>query len=169
MQCCGYTTGSTIACDHSGDVAVVPLPIKERFNGTNASTSEFSSPRKFPFMQCLTMTCTVFVLLSLLLAATAAFQYADEWNQWKAKYGKAYHDKRVEHRRQMIFESNMDFIEQHNARADQHGFKLAMNEFGDLVSYIHNHLYTVPINVYDCPCTHIRGETDSEYVYNSFS
>ena len=37
--------------------------------------------------------------------------------------------------RQIIWESNKKFVENHNANADKFGFTVAMNEFADLVSY----------------------------------
>jgi hypothetical protein len=37
-------------------------------------------------------------------------------------------------KRLTIWISNKKYVEQHNARADEHGFTLAMNKFADLVS-----------------------------------
>lgn len=78
----------------------------------------------------------VLSLLALLLLAVACtgFQYTEEWEEWKAKYNKVYEDKQLEDRNSAIFESNMRFIEEHNANADYHGFTLAMNAYGCMVS-----------------------------------
>ena len=45
-----------------------------------------------------------------------------------------YESDGIELRRQITFESNMKFIEEHNAHADEHGYTVKMNKFGDLVS-----------------------------------
>lgn len=39
-----------------------------------------------------------------------------------------------EQERSMVWLSNMKFIDTHNSNADKHGYTLAMNEQGDLVS-----------------------------------
>ena len=49
-------------------------------------------------------------------------------------HGRVYESDGIEFRRQITFESNMKFIEEHNAHADEHGYTVKMNKFGDLVS-----------------------------------
>ena len=49
------------------------------------------------------------------------------------EHAKFYLSAEDELQRQIIFESNMKFIENHNENADVFGFTVAMNEFGDLV------------------------------------
>lgn len=79
------------------------------------------------------MKCVV-VLLVALAAAVSGFQYAKEWEAWKEEHGRVYESDDIELRCQITFESNMKFIEEHNAHADEHGYTVKMNKFGDLVS-----------------------------------
>ena len=77
----------------------------------------------------------VLVLLALVALAAAKFEYAQEFQEWKVKYNKVYETKDLELKRQIIWESNKKFVENHNANADKFGFTVAMNKFADLVSY----------------------------------
>ena len=54
-----------------------------------------------------------------------------EGRAWSSLF---YESDGIELRRQITFESNMKFIEEHNAHADEHGYTVKMNKFGDLVS-----------------------------------
>ena len=77
----------------------------------------------------------VVLVLALVALAAAEFEYTQEFQDWKVKYNKVYETKDLELRRQIIWESNKKFVENHNANADKFGFTVAMNEFADLVSY----------------------------------
>ena len=79
------------------------------------------------------MKCS-FVLLVALAAAVSGFQYTKEWEAWKKEHGRVYESDEIEHRRHTIWESNMKFVKEHNARAHEIGFTVRINEFSDLVS-----------------------------------
>ncbi|XP_019864005.1 PREDICTED: cathepsin L1-like isoform X1 [Amphimedon queenslandica] len=75
----------------------------------------------------------MFVLtLALVALAAAKFEYTQEFQDWKVKYNKVYETKETELERQIIWESNKKFVENHNANSDKFGFTVAMNEFADL-------------------------------------
>ena len=57
-----------------------------------------------------------------------------EWNSWKVLHKKAYTSVDEEWEKSLVWLSNKKFIDSHNSKADQHGYTLAMNEQGDLVS-----------------------------------
>lgn len=59
--------------------------------------------------------------------------YAGQFKLWKLTHGKSYMSSEEEAQRYSIWLDNMDYIEQHNANADQHGYTLKMNHFGDMV------------------------------------
>ena len=81
------------------------------------------------------MKCVIVLLLLLSLGAVvSAFQYTEEWEAWKKEYGRSYESADIELRRQIIWESNMIFVNEHNTHADEFGFTVEMNEFADLVS-----------------------------------
>ena len=73
------------------------------------------------------------MLLVVLAAAVSGFQYTEQWEAWKKEHGRVYGSDAIEHRRHAIWESNMKFVNEHNARADEIGFTVEMNEFADLV------------------------------------
>lgn len=60
--------------------------------------------------------------------------YKSQWNMWKTERGKSYDSTREEILRYSVWLDNMQYIEQHNQNAEQHGYSLKMNSFGDLVS-----------------------------------
>ncbi|XP_003382719.1 PREDICTED: cathepsin L1-like [Amphimedon queenslandica] len=72
------------------------------------------------------------IALALVALAAARFEYTQEFQDWKVKYNKAYETKETELARQVIWESNKKFVENHNANSDKFGFTVAMNEFADL-------------------------------------
>ena len=76
----------------------------------------------------------VLLILAVVALAAAKFQYTQEFHEWKVKHSKVYETEEVELARQIIWESNKKFVENHNANADKFGFTVAMNEFADLVS-----------------------------------
>ena len=62
------------------------------------------------------------------------YELKEEWNLWKTQHGKHYESEYVELERHLVWLSNKEYIEHHNANADVLGFKLAMNHHGDLVT-----------------------------------
>ena len=74
------------------------------------------------------------MLLVALAAAVSGFQYTEEFEAWKERYGRFYESDEVELRRHITWESNMQFVKEHNAHADEIGFTVEMNQFADLVS-----------------------------------
>ena len=59
--------------------------------------------------------------------------YAEQWKAWKMDYGKGYTSSKEEALRYYTWLDNMAYINEHNQNAEQHGFTLKMNSFGDLV------------------------------------
>ena len=80
------------------------------------------------------MKCTVVLLVALATAAVSGFQYTEEWEAWKKEHGRVYESDDIENHRHAVWESNMQFVKEHNARADEVGFTVEMNKFADLVS-----------------------------------
>ena len=74
--------------------------------------------------------------LALVVLVAAEFEFTQEFQEWKVKYNKVYETKEIEFARQVIWESNKKFVENHNANADKDGFTVSMNEFADLVSFV---------------------------------
>ena len=74
-------------------------------------------------------------VLSILLglAASTSLENAEEWQMWKAQHGKWYLSWGEEMERHRVWLTNREFIENHNKKADVHGYSLALNHFGDLV------------------------------------
>ena len=58
-----------------------------------------------------------------------------EWHAWKSVHSKIYRSPREELERHVLWQSNKKFIEAHNIYNETFGYTLAMNEFGDLVSW----------------------------------
>ena len=83
-------------------------------------------------------SATALILLSLALTGYAAgvpkFQFVEEWNLWKSENAKGYESDLEELERHLVWLSNKEYIEQHNANSDLFGFTLAMNSLGDLAS-----------------------------------
>lgn len=77
---------------------------------------------------------TVFVLIIGLAAVTTAFEFPAVWNAWKAEHGKNYRSVKEELYRHIIWQSNLKYVDEHNAHADKFGYTLKMNKFGDLES-----------------------------------
>ena len=78
------------------------------------------------------------VLAAFLAVAVAAhinLQYPEEWQLWKSQHGKSYNSQREELERHLVWLSNREYINAHNKNADIFGFTLAMNHFGDIVSW----------------------------------
>ena len=86
------------------------------------------------------MEVAVFLVCSVLAVVSGEVQYQhpEEWQLWKTEHGKSYQSQREELERHLVWLSNREYIDSHNANSDVFGFTLALNHFGDLVSYISN-------------------------------
>lgn len=78
----------------------------------------------------------VLILAQLLLAVVslARVELPAEWHVWKSRHGKSYESDNEELRRNVVWQSNQKYIDEHNKHSDVFGFTLGMNEYGDLVS-----------------------------------
>ena len=77
----------------------------------------------------------VVMLFSIVFvhAVNMTLEYREEWQLWKTKHGKSYESQREELERHLVWLSNREYINAHNANSDVFGFTLVMNHFGDLV------------------------------------
>lgn len=64
-------------------------------------------------------------------------KFPPEWHLWKSQHGKVYQDEREELQRHIVWLANKKHIEEHNKFADEFGYTLKMNQFGDLVCEFH--------------------------------
>merc|ERR1712159_864079 len=74
---------------------------------------------------------------AVLVAAAAAgplgeSEYSALWNQFKADFGKNYALAEEHDARYSTFKENVDFITSHNARSEEHGYTVGINQFADL-------------------------------------
>jgi len=76
------------------------------------------------------------VLLALAVVAVSAVNVKLDvdasWTAWKVKYGKKYLSAEEDTLRQGIFQKNLAYIQQHNAKGLS--YELGMNQFGDLTN-----------------------------------
>ncbi|CAF0712111.1 unnamed protein product [Brachionus calyciflorus] len=85
----------------------------------------------------------LFSFISLSLALTAQ-QLSTRWTGFKLSHKRRYPSRLDEALRFQIFKTNLEMIEQHNAKADagEVSYRLAMNQFGDMTphefSIVHN-------------------------------
>ena len=90
------------------------------------------------FRLTLAREVPLFVVMKLLLlfAAVIGVSFSatldDLWGQWKSQYAKVYDDEATESVRRLVWESNWQFVQQHNSEG--HSYEVEMNEFADLVS-----------------------------------
>ena len=82
-------------------------------------------------MKVLAVLVGVWLALAL---AEVKFQHPEEWHSWKAQHGKSYGSQREELERHLMWLSNREYINAHNANSEVFGFTLAMNHLGDMVS-----------------------------------
>ena len=76
------------------------------------------------------------VLLCLVAAASHAspvFQLSHEWHLWKTEHQRSYASDNEELERHLIWLANKKYIEGHNANEHVFGYRLSMNQYGDLV------------------------------------
>lgn len=85
---------------------------------------------KFLILIAICISCVASFLIDPLLTI--------EWESFKAKHSKIYKTVEEEALRFDTWKSNLKFIAEHNAKADQgvHSFWVAMNKFGDLVGFV---------------------------------
>ena len=79
------------------------------------------------------------VLLAALTVQAAPesiqFSHVEEWHMWKSQHEKSYSSMREELDRHIVWLANREYINVHNQNAHVLGFTLAMNHFGDMVSF----------------------------------
>ena len=83
------------------------------------------------------MKISAILVCSVLLAVVTCevqYQHPEEWQLWKTEHGKSYESQREELERHLVWLSNREYINAHNANSDVFGFTLSMNHFGDIVS-----------------------------------
>ena len=73
-----------------------------------------------------------FLLITAVVGIVFSATLDDEWELWKSKYSKEYEDDAAESVRRLVWESNWQFVQQHNS--EEHSFEVEINEFSDLVS-----------------------------------
>ena len=91
---------------------------------------------------CLVVVIAVSHVIGSAAGSTTGL-YKAQWQLWKTSRGKSYASAEEEAMRYSVWVDNMDYIEQHNQNAKDHGYSLKINSFGDLVyTYIHNCYHT---------------------------
>jgi cathepsin L len=78
-------------------------------------------------------------LLIVLPLALYALSVEESFGAWTKLHGKVYRTQTEYQYRLHVYKQNLDFIENHNRQ--NHGFSVAMNQFGDLTSEEFSHLY----------------------------
>jgi len=73
-------------------------------------------------------------VVAVAAAAPTAFEYESLWTQFKADFGKNYLTGTEHDGRFSVFKDNVDFINAHNLRADEHGYSVGINQFADMNS-----------------------------------
>lgn len=61
------------------------------------------------------------------------YQLSREWCSWKTQHKKSYISDSEELERHLIWLSNVKYIEGHNANEHIFGYRLSMNQYGDMV------------------------------------
>ena len=82
------------------------------------------------------MKISAIIICSVLAVASCEVQYQhpEEWQLWKSQHGKSYGSQREELERHLVWLSNREYINAHNANSDMFGFTLELNHLGDIVS-----------------------------------
>ena len=82
-----------------------------------------------------TMNLVYLILLLVQLGLSKpTLKFHKEWKVWKESHAKKYTSDKEEVHRHSVWLANRKLIEDHNKRADEKGFTLKMNHFGDMVS-----------------------------------
>ena len=84
------------------------------------------------------MKFLLFLIISIIITTSDCKQnrkLLEDWNKFKNEFNKSYPNHGIESFRQNIWLNNMIYINKHNidATKGKHSYRLAMNEFGDLV------------------------------------
>ena len=82
------------------------------------------------------MKVSAIVICSVLavVSCEVLYQHPEEWQLWKSQHGKSYGSQREELERHLVWLSNREYINAHNANSDVFGFTLELNHLGDMVS-----------------------------------
>jgi len=75
---------------------------------------------------------SIFIFTIISINFSYGFDYEKEFRQWMKKFNVVYHDIETFLERLHIFKSNSDFINEHNKKANEHGYTLKHNEFSNL-------------------------------------
>lgn len=82
------------------------------------------------------LTWLLVLTVSMAVAVTGSrveYKLKEEWNLWKTQHGKSYESECIELERHLVWLSNKEYIDHHNANSELLGYTLAMNHHGDLV------------------------------------
>ncbi len=81
----------------------------------------------------------ILIVLTLLGLACARgvpkYAFVEEWQLWKSSHERDYTTDREELEKHLVWLSNREYIQQHNANSEIFGFTLAMNHYGDMVNW----------------------------------
>ena len=77
------------------------------------------------------------VTVKAAVAESVQFSSVEEWQMWKGQHGKSYGSVRKELERHIVWLANRAYINAHNQNSHVFGFTLALNHFGDVVSFMH--------------------------------
>ena len=79
----------------------------------------------------------ILIVLTLLGLACAKgvpkYAFVEEWQLWKYSHEREYKNDREDLERHLVWLSNREYIQQHNANFETFGFTLALNHLGDMV------------------------------------
>ncbi|CAI8032361.1 Silicatein [Geodia barretti] len=78
------------------------------------------------------LSVLVCCVLLAVVRCEVQYQHPEEWDLWKTEHGKSYQSQREELERHLVWLSNREYINAHNANSDIFGFTLSMNHFGDI-------------------------------------
>lgn len=85
--------------------------------------------------QLTARTMKSLALFAVVIAVVSAFEHQAQFDSWKQEHGKRYESSDIELHRQLIWESNKNYVDNHNKYAARRfGFTVEMNEFADMVS-----------------------------------
>ena len=72
----------------------------------------------------------------LTKASPLSFAVQEEWEAWKQLHSREYPSLELETKKQTVWLTNREYINEHNNRALEFGYTLKMNHFGDMVIII---------------------------------
>ncbi len=75
------------------------------------------------------LSCVSLVACSM----EAKYEHHEEWKNWKLTHGTTYLSEKEEIEKHILWLSNKEYIDQHNANSHIFGYTLALNQFGDMV------------------------------------